>query len=89
MSTLEFRRDIEGLRALAVFGVVVFHIAPLRLPGGYIGVDVFFVISGFLMTSIIKSKIEIGTFFFLNFFARRIRRLFPALIVMVLFVLAI
>jgi peptidoglycan/LPS O-acetylase OafA/YrhL len=74
-----FRQDIQGLRALAVLLVVVFHLYPSWLPGGYIGVDVFFVISGFLITSHLYKEIQqTGKINLLRFWARRIRRLLPA-----------
>lgn len=76
-----YRPDIDGLRALAVLSVVVFHGFPELLPGGFAGVDVFFVISGFLITGIIWREIDVGNFSFLSFYARRVRRIFPALIV--------
>jgi peptidoglycan/LPS O-acetylase OafA/YrhL len=75
-----YRPDIDGLRALAVLSVVVFHAFPERLSGGFIGVDVFFVISGFLISTIIFRNLEQGTFSFPEFYARRIRRIFPALV---------
>jgi len=73
-----FRRDIEGLRAIAVSGVLIYHLSPGILPGGFTGVDIFFVISGFLITRSIVSELEAGHFSFLDFYARRIRRLMPA-----------
>jgi peptidoglycan/LPS O-acetylase OafA/YrhL len=76
-----YRADIDGLRALAVLAVVVFHAFPKLLEGGFVGVDVFFVISGFLITGIIVRNLEVGTFAFSDFYARRIRRIFPALTV--------
>jgi peptidoglycan/LPS O-acetylase OafA/YrhL len=76
-----YRPDIDGLRAVAVLGVIVFHAFPKTIPGGFVGVDVFFVISGFLITSIILREMREGSFSFLNFYARRIRRIFPALVV--------
>lgn len=76
-----YRPDIDGLRAVAVSAVVVYHAFPSLCPGGFIGVDVFFVISGFLITSIILSAIRDDQFSFLVFYGRRIRRIFPALIV--------
>ena len=75
-----YRRDIDGLRALAVLSVVLYHAFPNWLRGGFAGVDIFFVISGFLIGSILIAGIEQGTFSFADFYARRIRRIFPALI---------
>lgn len=77
------RQDIDGLRGVAVAGVVAYHFG-LGVPGGYGGVDVFFVISGFLIAGIIKSELETGTFSLANFYVRRIRRILPALTVCVL-----
>jgi peptidoglycan/LPS O-acetylase OafA/YrhL len=82
-----YRPDIDGLRAIAVLSVLAFHYgAPLppewRLSGGFTGVDVFFVISGFLITSKLNDDIRAGTFSVLSFYDRRIRRILPALIVM-------
>lgn len=76
-----YRPDIDGLRALAVLSVVAFHASARLVPGGYIGVDIFFVISGFLITSIICRNLENGDFSFIDFYARRARRIFPSLIV--------
>ena len=75
-----YRPDIDGLRAIAVLSVVAYHFDIGRVPGGFTGVDVFFVISGFLITDIIKSGLESGSFSFLGFYRRRIRRIFPALL---------
>ena len=75
-----YRPDIDGLRAIAVISVVIFHAFPYTLPGGFVGVDIFFVISGFLITSIILSKLKGNSFSFVEFYTRRILRLFPALI---------
>ena len=80
LSRPRYRPDIDGLRAIAVLAVVAFHAFPGRLPGGFIGVDVFFVISGFLISTIIFENLERGTFKFSEFYSRRIRRIFPALI---------
>lgn len=76
----QYRSDIDGLRAFAVLSVVLFHAFPEFITGGFIGVDVFFVISGFLISTIIFEKLEQGSFSFIDFYARRVRRIFPALI---------
>ena len=80
----QYRADIDGLRALAVMAVVIFHTFPEVLPGGFIGVDIFFVISGFLISGIIFSELAEGKFSFVYFYSRRIRRIFPALILVLL-----
>lgn len=77
----KYRPDVDGLRAVAVLSVVAFHAFPDRLPGGYVGVDIFFVISGFLITTIILKSLSAGSFSFGEFYARRVKRIFPALIV--------
>lgn len=74
-----YRPDIDGLRAVAIVSVVVFHTFPNLLPGGFVGVDIFFVISGYLISTIIFRALERGSFSFKDFYARRIRRIFPAL----------
>ena len=74
------RNDIQGLRALAVASVVLFHAFPLAFPGGYVGVDVFFVISGYLITGSIYKDMASGDFSFLNFYRKRIRRILPAML---------
>jgi peptidoglycan/LPS O-acetylase OafA/YrhL len=76
----KYRPDIDGLRAVAVLGVLFFHAFPLHLPGGFVGVDIFFVISGFLISGIILTGLEGGRFSFMGFYSRRIRRIFPALV---------
>jgi peptidoglycan/LPS O-acetylase OafA/YrhL len=81
-SVIDYRPDIDGLRGLAVLSVMLFHAFPTLMPGGFIGVDIFFVISGFLITKIIKSRTDQNNFNFLEFYARRIRRLFPSLILL-------
>jgi len=80
--SLSYRADIDGLRSIAVTSVVLYHAGVTRIPGGYVGVDIFFVISGYLITSIIASELEVGHFSILSFYERRIRRIFPALIAM-------
>ena len=80
LSHPKYRPDIDGLRALAVLAVVAFHAFPAWVRGGFIGVDVFFVISGYLISTIIFENLEKGTFSFSEFYARRIRRIFPALL---------
>lgn len=76
---MQYRKDIDGLRAVAVGGVVIYHAFPTLLTGGFVGVDVFFVISGFLITSIIASEAEAGKFSIAGFYERRFRRILPAL----------
>ena len=75
MSSTIYRKDIDGLRAVAVLIVLAHHIWPAKVPGGYVGVDVFFVISGYLITKIIVNEATSGTFSYLNFYLRRIRNL--------------
>jgi len=81
---LTYRPDIDGLRAIAVLSVIAFHVGVLHVSGGFIGVDVFFVISGYLISSIIFSEIEASRFSIAAFYERRIRRIFPALFAMLL-----
>ena len=83
---LDFRDDINGLRALAVLGVVIFHADRAWLPGGFVGVDIFFVISGFLISRIILSQCAAGRFSLAMFYARRAKRILPALLVLLSFV---
>ena len=78
---MHYRPEIDGLRALAVLGVVVFHLDRDWLPGGFVGVDVFFVISGFLITSILLREHRSATLSLVEFYQRRIARIFPALLV--------
>ena len=79
--SLSYRPDIEALRGLAVLLVVTFHAFPSIAPGGFAGVDIFFVISGYLITGIILNAQTVGQFSFFYFYSKRIRRLFPALLV--------
>src|SRR5690606_34440416 len=82
---LSYRPDIQGLRALAVAIVVVAHLGGLGLPGGYVGVDVFFVVSGFLITSLLVRDVErSGRVSLRDFYARRARRILPAATVVTL-----
>jgi peptidoglycan/LPS O-acetylase OafA/YrhL len=76
---MKYRSEIDGLRALAVVPVVLFHAGVHALSGGFVGVDIFFVISGYLITSIILTELEQGKFSVLNFYERRARRILPAL----------
>ncbi|UAA39142.1 acyltransferase [Paraneptunicella aestuarii] len=76
---MEYRKEIDGLRAVAVLPVVFFHAGVGGFSGGYVGVDIFFVISGYLITSLILSESSRGTFRFSEFYERRVRRILPAL----------
>jgi peptidoglycan/LPS O-acetylase OafA/YrhL len=76
---MNYRSEIDGLRAIAVVPVILFHARFQSFSGGFIGVDVFFVISGYLITSIIIAEKEAGTFSLINFYERRARRILPAL----------
>ena len=80
LSHPKYRPDIDGIRAIAVLAVVAFHAFPSWVNGGFIGVDVFFVISGYLISTIIFENLDRGTFSASEFYARRIKRIFPALI---------
>ena len=80
----KYRPDIDGLRAIAVLAVVGFHAFPDWITGGFIGVDIFFVISGFLISTIIFSSLRNGNFSFVEFYSRRIRRIFPALLLILI-----
>jgi peptidoglycan/LPS O-acetylase OafA/YrhL len=77
-SHLVYRPAIDGIRALAVLSVFIFHLDNDWLPGGFVGVDVFFVISGFLITSILLNDLETGKPSYKRFYQRRIARIFPA-----------
>lgn len=83
-----YRPDIDGLRAIAVLSVVIYHLDKAWMPGGYVGVDIFFVISGYLITRNIWGEMENGQFSFANFYLRRIRRIAPAFLVMTAVTLA-
>jgi len=86
--THNYRSDIDGLRALAVISVVIFHAFAWLIPGGYAGVDVFFVISGYLITTNILNGLNESTFTIQGFYQRRVRRIFPALVTMLALVYA-
>ena len=75
----KYRPDIDGLRAIAVLSVIAFHAFPNLVGGGFVGVDIFFVISGYLITTILLENLDSNSFTFIEFYSRRIRRIFPAL----------
>ncbi len=79
---MKYRREIDGLRALAIVPVILFHAGFVGFSGGYVGVDVFFVISGYLITTILAAELSSGTYSIVNFYERRARRILPALFVM-------
>jgi peptidoglycan/LPS O-acetylase OafA/YrhL len=79
-----YRPDIDGLRAIAIISVLLYHAFPNVLPGGFVGVDIFFVISGFLISGIIVRSLQNGRFSYANFYQRRIKRIFPSLSVVLL-----
>jgi peptidoglycan/LPS O-acetylase OafA/YrhL len=83
-TAITYRPDVDGLRAIAVMGVVAYHLGAFRAHGGFVGVDVFFVISGYLISSVILRDLERSRFSLLAFYQRRIRRILPALVVMML-----
>lgn len=84
MTKTNYRPEIDGLRAIAVISVLGFHTFADLLPGGFVGVDIFFVISGYLITQIIFQELQLGTFSLWGFYQRRIRRIFPALLLVFL-----
>src|ERR1700761_6021086 len=86
MTQTRYRPEIDGLRAIAVIAVILFHFNADMFPGGYLGVDVFFVISGYLITGLIKKELDGGHFSFTNFYLRRVKRIIPALYVLLLLV---
>ena len=87
MDSKLYRSDIDGLRAIAVLSVILYHFGLSTFQGGFVGVDVFFVISGFLITRIIQNQIIAGTFRFRDFYIRRARRIMPALVFTMVFTL--
>jgi peptidoglycan/LPS O-acetylase OafA/YrhL len=82
---LDYRADLDGLRAIAVIPIIFYHLGASIFPGGFVGVDVFFVLSGYLITSVIAIDLNIGEFSLLNFYDRRLRRIAPALILVLFF----
>jgi peptidoglycan/LPS O-acetylase OafA/YrhL len=84
-----YRADIDGLRAIAVLAVVFYHANSAWLPGGFVGVDIFFVISGFLISGIIFTRVDRGTFSLLDFYRRRVQRIAPAMFVVIACTLAL
>jgi peptidoglycan/LPS O-acetylase OafA/YrhL len=89
LSHPSYRPDIDGLRAVAILLVVIFHTFPFKLTGGFIGVDIFFVISGFLISTIIFQNLDTNSFSFTEFYYRRIKRIFPALLTVLFFCIAV
>src|SRR5258706_13159500 len=81
--TSQYREDIDWLRAIAVLAVVAFHFEAPAIFGGFVGVDIFFAISGYLITRIVQSEVQSDTFSFARFYERRVRRFLPALYAMV------
>lgn len=88
MTKLKYRPDIDGLRAIAVLAVVGFHAFPDLVRGGFVGVDIFFVISGFLISRIVLTDLELSNFSLREFYARRVRRIFPSLLLVLIACLA-
>ncbi|MDR6380110.1 peptidoglycan/LPS O-acetylase OafA/YrhL [Paraburkholderia caribensis] len=83
-----YRPDIDGLRAIAVVSVVIFHAFPATLAGGFAGVDIFFAISGYLISQHIIETLDQGRFSIVDFYARRIKRIYPALMIVLVATLA-
>jgi peptidoglycan/LPS O-acetylase OafA/YrhL len=81
---LIYHPEIDGLRAFAVISVLLFHGFPHFLPGGFVGVDIFFTISGYLITSIIFKELQSSSFSYWSFYQRRIRRIFPSLLLVLI-----
>jgi peptidoglycan/LPS O-acetylase OafA/YrhL len=78
------RLDVQGLRAVAVLSVMLFHVNKAWLPGGFVGVDVFFVISGYIISNIILTKREAGNYSIIEFYINRIKRIIPAYLLMII-----
>jgi peptidoglycan/LPS O-acetylase OafA/YrhL len=77
---IKYRPDIDGMRAVAILAVVVYHAGPRWMPGGFVGVDVFFVISGYLIGTLVYKEIRGNSFSISRFYARRAKRILPALV---------
>ena len=78
---INYRPEIDGLRAIAVLSVIIYHARDSFLPGGFLGVDIFFIISGYLITSLILKELKLtNKFSFSHFYERRVRRIIPALL---------
>jgi peptidoglycan/LPS O-acetylase OafA/YrhL len=84
MSNSNYRPDIDGLRAVAVGSVVIYHALPFLVPGGFVGVDIFFVISGYLISQILYTDLAADRFSLIDFYVRRVKRILPALVVVLL-----
>ena len=89
MLNSKYRSDIDGLRAVAILAVVLFHAFPEIFKGGFIGVDIFFVISGYLISNILFEELKEKNFSFISFYFRRIKRIFPSLIAVLIFIYAL
>jgi peptidoglycan/LPS O-acetylase OafA/YrhL len=85
LKILSYQPEVDGLRSIAVLSVLIFHAFPSILPGGFIGVDIFFVISGYLISQIIFKSVASGGFSIGNFYGRRVRRIFPSLLIVLVF----
>jgi peptidoglycan/LPS O-acetylase OafA/YrhL len=79
-----FRDDIQGLRGIAILAIVFFHFFPNLLPNGFLGVDLFFVISGYLITIIILKDLKKNNFSFFNFYLNRFKRIYPSILILML-----
>jgi peptidoglycan/LPS O-acetylase OafA/YrhL len=82
------RTDIDGLRGVAVAIIVIFHLSAQLIPGGFVGVDVFFVISGFLISQRMRREMVDGSFSFALFYKQRVRRIFPASVICIALIIA-
>lgn len=82
---IKYRPDIDGLRGLQILALIGYHAFPKLIPGGYIGVSIFFVISGYLITLILLKGFNSGSFNFLDFYIKRVRRIFPSLVIILIF----